>query len=388
MQIIQMRSNRDKILILFEGGHIAYSPTVLQLYNELEKEYDVTIFAQDPSVFTNQRPPGNNILYYQYRYGKSRYFFGTVFRILLFLGNKQAKVFNNKNEGYWFDYFFRFRPLQKLLKKGNYFRVISVDIKNLYFCTLLNQRCDFLSLELCAYEALLPKVNQRLIDCVIIQSPERFQYLFKNDIHKIFYVQNAPVFKSIHIPANRKGLVYTGTAWDAFGFFHCLEYLNKYKTETLFVLGAIPGEGRNKIEKQYSHLIKEGRLQVAETYVESEEMANLLSNYEIGFCFYNFDIDWVNNFNYQTAPSGKLFKYLASGIPVIGNDIPGFKFVTEKKCGVLIADLKEHTIQKAVDKIRDNYSFYSVNALKLAKAVSFDKQIQPYITYLKSTIKE
>lgn len=35
---------KKKILILFEGPHIAYSPTVIQLFDFLDKEYDVYIY--------------------------------------------------------------------------------------------------------------------------------------------------------------------------------------------------------------------------------------------------------------------------------------------------------------------------------------------------------
>ena len=50
-----MNNEREKILILFNGEHIAYSPTVIQLYDELQKKYDVTITAEYPYSFNNQK---------------------------------------------------------------------------------------------------------------------------------------------------------------------------------------------------------------------------------------------------------------------------------------------------------------------------------------------
>ena len=61
------------------------------------------------------------------------------------------------------------------------------------------------------------------------------------------------------------------------------------------------------------------------TWLAAPEYIKYVSNFRIGFCFYDWNLI-KNDFNYQTAPSGKLFVYLSAGLPVIVCNIPGFKF--------------------------------------------------------------
>jgi glycosyltransferase involved in cell wall biosynthesis len=137
---------------------------------------------------------------------------------------------------------------------------------------------------------------------------------------------------------------------------------------------------RDKVEQEYSDLLKEGRLIINSKYLENDEMVEVISNYEIGFCFYNFDETYIsdNYFNYISAPSGKMFKYLAAGVPVVCSDILGFKFVNEFECGILVAGLGEAEIRAAILKVRENYDFYVNNALKAARHYDFDSAIAPY----------
>jgi glycosyltransferase involved in cell wall biosynthesis len=375
-----MKDKRKRILIFFDGAHLAYSPTVTQLYDELSQEFEVTIVAHDPEKVTNQRVQNRNVIYYSYRTGKVTYFYRAVYKLLSFF-NTYARFLKN-NQLDFNVYFSEFLLLKKLLKRKRFDRVIAVDLKNLFLCSVLNQRADFLSLELCANEHLVPVLNHQLIDCVIIQSIERKKYLFKDMPLTVFYVQNAPVFRPISIQEKRKGLIFSGTAWDAFGFYYCLKYINKYPGEQLTVQGVVLKPDNERIHAEYAHLLQENRLVINKKYFENDEVAEYLSHYEIGFCFYNFKVPWIDNYNYKTAPSGKLFKYLAAGVPVVGIDIIGFNFIKEFECGVLINNLDEESIQKAVLKIRDNYKFYVQNAIKAAQHFSFDQLLKPYREYI------
>lgn len=380
-----MRAKKDKVLLIFHGGHIAYSPTVLQLTDELEKNYDVTIFAYDSQIFNNkQKVPDKKIIYHGYSiktririiYEKYYYkFFIRCNRI-----GRQLRLFDFGCE----EYFSRIRVLRKLIKKNHYKRIIAADIRNAVCCSTFNIRFDYLSLELCDDMHLFPYVNQYLIDCVIIQSEERYKYLFGDKQHIVFYIQNSPVFKEIGQSEYRcrEGLLFAGTAQNQFGFYHCLRFIEKNKIEKMTVQGTIMPQAREFISENYSNLIKKGRLIISDHYLDNDEMLNYMLNFEIGFCFYNFEEDSINNFNYISAPSGKLFKYLAAGLPVICNDILGFKFVEREKCGILIPNLEEESIREAVRLIRSDYDNYVKNAIQVAKKVSFDKAIKPYIDFI------
>jgi glycosyltransferase involved in cell wall biosynthesis len=372
---------KDEILILFDGQHLAYSPTVTQLYDALSKDHTITVLAETSKNFINQKLPGYNVIYYMPVRKKPTFIYKSWF-FLLALVNKEAK-FLRANKIKFPEYHYRFRLLKKTIQARPYKRIIAVDIKNLFYCSLLNIKADFLSLELGASEKLLPLINTSLINCIIIQTKERLEYLFKNKNIKTFFIQNAPIFKQVDQPAIKKGLLYGGTAWDPFGFYHCLNYIRVFKEETLTVQGAVPKEDEKKINNAYKDLVNEKRLIISNTYIENDKVVNYFAQFEIGFCFYNFDLDWINHFNYKSAPSGKLFKYLTAGVPVVAVDIIGFAFVTELKCGVLIKDLSVEKIREAIQQIRNDYAFFAANAISAAKHFSFDKMVQPYIDFVK-----
>jgi hypothetical protein len=373
-----MLKEREKILILFHGEHIAYSPTLLQLYDILEKKYDVTVTAELPHNYNNLKIENRNILYHKFHHVKSRYFYWVLFQILLIF-SKEARLFK-KNKLNYKQYLFKFRFIKNIIKQNNFKTIISVDILNAVFCSILKRHSDFLSLELTIDEQFLPLIDLQYINCVLIQSSERYQYLFKDKSIKTFYVQNAPIYKDV-LKKERDGLIYGGSAYDLLGFYHCLNYLNAYKNEKLTVQGAIMPIDLARIENEYKHLLDENRLVLKRKYLENDEVVESLSNFEIGFCFYNFDAPVIrdNYFNYASAPSGKMFKYLAAGVPVVGSNIIGFKFVPELKCGVLIDNLEPEEIHQAITTIRENYSLYVENTIKAAKHYSFDKSIEPYL---------
>ncbi|MGN6491682.1 MAG: glycosyltransferase [Agriterribacter sp.] len=373
-----MDSQKEKILILFNGEHIAYSPTVIQLHDELQKKYAVTITAEHPHNFNNQKLFNRNVLYHKFYHVKGRYVYWVLFQILSMF-SKEARFFKQNGLNYK-QYFFKFLFIKRIINQNHYKRIISVDILNAVFCSILKVKTDFLSLELCADEQYLHLIEPKYIDCVLIQSIERYQYLFKDKKVKTFFVQNAPIYRYV-TKNTRNGLVYGGSAYDELGFYHCLDYINTYKDEKLTVQGAIMPKDMARVNAKYKHLLDEKKLIINRKYLENDEVVESLSNYEIGFCFYNFDVPVIrdNYFNYVSAPSGKMFKYIAAGVPVVASNILGFKFVTEWQCGILIDELSPENIRGAIETIRKNYSSYVENAVQAAKFYSFDKAIEPYL---------
>ena len=381
---MKKRLSKEKIIILFSGTHLAYSPTVTQLYDLLSENADVTIFAEIAPGFIPQKLTDRKVIYYESKILPKASFSKKISYFFLRRFNKSAKRLESFGFKLKHDYY-AFHRTEKIIRKGKYDRVIAVDVQNLFYCTVMCIHADFISLELGIGEDLLPLINRKLIDCVISQSKERLNYLFKNiDGHKIFIIPNSPVFKKqLLYEGEKKGLLYGGTAWDPFGFYHCLEYLRKYKDTPLTVQGALPGEEREKISTEYNELISEGLLHLNDNYLSNDEVVNYFSQFEIGICFYNFDIEWIRHFNYQSAPSGKMFKYLAAGVPVLAIKIIGFKFIEEMNCGVLIDDLKPESIRVGIEKIRSRYDYYRANTQIAAARYSFDKAVKPYIDYVK-----
>ncbi len=377
-----MINERTHILIFFEGPHLAYSPTTIQLYDELIKYYDVTILAQNPDNYNGKRISHRNVLYYKYYGVKTRHLYRLLFNLLAIF-NKKILLFKKLKLNYR-DYFFRFLHFKKVLKQHHFNRVICVDISNLFFCSLLNIKVDFLSFEICKDNYLLSLIKKENINCVIIQSMQRYEYLFKDYAIKTFFIQNAPVYFEIESKKRQHCLIYSGAANDSFAFFHCLNYLVKFPDEKMVLQGALMPNDRLVVEKRYAQLLSQKRLILNLTYLENNKVVEFISDYEIGFCFYNFDNQYVkeNSFNYISAPSGKMFKYLAAGVPVVCSNIIGFDFVKDFKCGIQINSLDEDSIREAVLEIRKDISYYSENAKTAARHFSFDKAVIPYLHYI------
>ena len=374
-------TQRQRIIILFAGTHLAYSPTITQLYDALAESADVTILAETVPGFIDEKLEGRNVIYFENE-GKSKISFSQklkYFFLRRFNGHAkklEAAGFKLKLE------YAHFILVKHTLQKGHYDRVIAVDLHNLFYCSLLGIHADFISLELGIGENLLPMIKKEMIDAVIIQSEPRYQYLFKEARLRKFIIPNSPVFEEREIKTNKKGVVYGGTAWDPFGFYHCLEYLRKYPDTPMTLRGAVPDAERKRINEEYPELLEQKLLVIDEAYLDNDQVVEYFSQFEIGICFYNFDVEWIRHFNYQSAPSGKLFKYLAAGVPVLAIDIIGFKFIEEMQCGVLIPDLRPETIRAGIEQLRSRYAFYESNTLAAAKHFSFDKALQPYLDFV------
>lgn len=378
---------RENIIILFGGTHLAYAPSITQLYEELEKVANVTIYAEYVEHFISQKIVDKNVLYFVEPEWKKPPYIKKIGYFFLRRFNKKAKKIETAGiklkNGYP-----TFLRLKKLLNEGNYDRVIANDSVNLFYCSLLGIRTDFLSLELGVGEKLIPFVNKKTIDCVITQSIERYKYLLGDFRVKTFIVPNSPIYIEKKMTTKKNGLLYGGSAWGPFGLYHCLEYLRLYKDTSITIQGAYPNGELEKIKNGYNDLIQEKLLVLNENFLKNEDVVDYFSNFEIGICFYNFEIEWIRHFNYQSAPSGKVFKYLAAGVPVLAIDILGFKFIEEMECGVLIPNLQPESIRAGIEKIRSKYSFYEANTKVAACYFSFDKAVIPYINYVKENIKQ
>lgn len=371
---------RKKVTILFNDTNLSYSPTAIGLYDLLSKQFHVTIVAVTPSGFDHKPLTNRNVVYKKRLIGKTQYRINRVLFHLRAIFDKEAALF--KRKGFRAYVFHDFKFIRKYLATESPDFIIAVDYTNLFYSQILDKKVEFMSLEITPNDAFYNNCDFNNIDSVIIQTKERYEHLFKDRKFKTFFIQNAPIFADSQNNPNRKGLVYCGTAWNLFGFYHCLEFLREFPEYTLNVKGAMLSEDKLKVETDYHELISSNRLIIDSEYLDDSEVVDYLCQFKIGFCFYNFEIDWINSFNYYSAPSGKMFKYLAAGVPVVGQDIPGLKPVKEFDCGVLIKDLEPASIKKAIEKIEENFDYYSRNCLKAAKHYSLDKTSKPFIEYL------
>jgi glycosyltransferase involved in cell wall biosynthesis len=163
----------------------------------------------------------------------------------------------------------------------------------------------------------------------------------------------------------------------------CIDFFNAYPQYRLVLKGGGDKKSLRIINERYAGLIKADRIKIDRTYLPAASFLDFLSHFKIGICFYSWEL--INaNFNYATAPSGKLFMYLAAGVPVIACNIAGFKLVEEFGAGVLVKDFKPETIYEAVKIIEADYNKFTQGCYNAARHFSFNKNVAPYIDFLEA----
>ncbi len=162
-----------------------------------------------------------------------------------------------------------------------------------------------------------------------------------------------------------------------------LKFIKTYSGFSLTFKGSILPDAKEYINTNYADQVTNKTIVLNDKYMESKDMLSFMAAYEIGFCFYDLSIPEINTFNYRTAPSGKMFAYLAAGVPVIANNLEGLKVVEDFEAGILINDLEPQTIFNAINTIKSNYDFYKNNCFKAAQHYSFDKNVAPFVEFLK-----
>lgn len=377
------------VIIFFPNHHLAYSPTTINLYHSLKEEFDVKIIAPYPSQFNNQELPFVNVEYFVDRAPSV----WMKVKALLFAGAKNIanRLFFRESGPLYsiqkallkYDHIFR----EAALKYSDHY-IIAVDILFFKIATKHFKKVNFVSLELNDdVIPLLRSIQPDRIQSVIIQTDDRYEYLFGNKPLRKFLIQNSVVFEPNKIGRGKQPntVIFNGTASGAFGFFYFLEFLKKYgNMYTGIVKGTILPHIREVINRDYLSLIQESKLIIDDAYTETKDLISYVSQYEIGLCIYDIEAIHHNKFNYITAPSGKMFTYFASGVPIVGSDVPGLKIIDTYKAGHLIQHYSPEDILNAIEVIQRDYSQYKENCIKVASEFSFEKQALPFVGFLKN----
>ena len=405
---------KKRILLIFPNEWLAYTPTVLNLVAELSGVLDIKVLAIDDGTYRNSEIDSDN------------FDFVKVNIAILKLHTFIIKVFGTS----------KFYQLAKIALlwfalrayKGWADEVIAIDSAGLWIAQEIFGKCHFMSLELFK-DRLFERCNLKLIESVIIQTQERYDYLFGDLTIKTFLIQNSPLYKPDAInrkPLTSKKAIFLGNANPRNGAYFCIESMRDIKDLSLTIKGTISSQDRQYIETHYSDLLKSERLILDDQYVKQEEIIEYLSQYYVGFCFYDLKCtDETTRFNFISVPSGKLFNYYAAGVPVVGSNIlglkttvrtilnrqwwnAGFSIITEANtnggmrvsasasknvrsivksvqdfnAGVLLENISTMTILQALNYIDQHHEQLSKNCLKAAAHFDFNSAVRPFKEYL------
>ena len=372
-----------RVAIVFTDVWLAYSPTTLGIYDSLKKHGVVVAILTVTQDATFARDLGRNVVIVD----QESIPLGRLHNLAYRIKRRAARLAGMKAA--WLDRslrdYFQFLMFDKALRRFAPDEIIAVDLRALAIVqhSLPQVPVNLVSLEIPEPGEHKEQVVEQRISRLIIQSQARLERLFNGAKPKTFFVQNAPTFRTFALEtSNRMGLVFCGTAVEGFGILSCLKFLSVNPEYHLTVKGAVLPQIQQYLKVIFPELLSEERLKIDTNYLEMDALVEFLKAFRIGFCFYDTRFDFYDRFNYHTVPSGKMFTYFASGVPVICNNLPGLRVVEEFGAGVLIEDLDAGSILSAIQKIEANYDYYAQNCLKAAAHFSFEESLQPFIDEL------
>lgn len=376
-----------KVLIVFTDVHLAYSPSTLNLYDSLANDYDVTILSFEPdSAYSPQRVVNRKVKYIIWQNESKRKpqsLFKRIKNEISITIDHRLKTLNSTPLSE------NAHSLMAEIKQFNG-EMIAVDFFALWCIQKAGKSAHLLSLELLDGDLYRPKCDISNIKSVIIQSKTRYEYLFKGKDLNYFIVQNAPNYIDTKIKPEMRNpfkLVVCGSAMPWFGIYSCIEFLFDYPQYFLTIKGAVPAVVKSVIKEKFTELLDSQRLIIDETYLNETELNEYLKSFYIGFIFYDhFRFDFINTFNYRTAPSGKLFQYYNAGLPVICNKLEGLDSVNILNTGISIDTMSSLQIKNAIESISLNYEAMSLNAKQASKYFDFSANIKPFLEFLQKCL--
>ncbi len=221
-------------------------------------------------------------------------------------------------------------------------------------------------------------------DAFVSLSPLRLsiaQKIFNIPCHK-FIVPNSPDFEGENVrmvPNKPLKLLYTGGVEEY--VFSGIEKLRKNQKFKFIIHGAskygIDAFLMNKLkDKDYVELH-------TGVIAEYEKFKRYVAEYDAGFIWYNAE---RLNDRFAGWSSGKYFRYLSMGKPVIVRNLPELTETTiNNGFGVVIDEFEQ--IPEAVDRINDNYSLFVSNILKNYHKFAFSPNFSKVYNFVLSKIQ-
>jgi len=366
-----MKFQRKRVAIIFYDNWLPYSPTVLNLYDQLSEHVDVVIFNQLSAKRRYRGDIGDRAVV-------------DLDGVRTTLVDKMVYVFNRvlrrgaASESY--ARFLQARRLRRALSGFRPDRVIAVDANALKAVQEATGTCvDFMSLEFNG-EREWKNINKERIGAVLIESETRYRYLFGDVAKERYILPNSPVFHPTEKPETRPDeLIYCGTTIGYHGVYSCLRLLRTYPQFFLTIKGTVLTEFNDDIMKHYPELVEAGRLRFDTDYVSMAELDRYLSRFRIGLCLYDRRFNHKNDFHLREINSGKMYRYFSSGVPVVANNLPGLNAVRQFQAGVLVEELTPDALFHAINTIEMNYDRYVANCFTAARHFSFDTYARPYV---------
>lgn len=191
-------------------------------------------------------------------------------------------------------------------------------------------------------------------------------------------IPNSYIFDETKIiDTNRRGLIYTGGI-NRYFLLGQFENLKSVKNIPVVLMGQIDQWCKQKMKGLKT---TNPNIKFEEQVLSIEEYTQYLQQFAVGLVWYS-PLKEDETHYYIGLSSGKMFKHLSLGQPVIAIKCPGVTEIVNKyNLGVGVDDISE--IENAYNKIMGNYTFYRENVLRVYRyKFDFKKIITPFLECL------
>lgn len=398
--------------IFFYEGYVGVAPTIINLCKALnDDEYSVIIYAtENPFPKIDRIGNQTKIVYF-----RKAYDIPIVLKILLILKYK----FKLNTVMPIFELVFYIIPclVEQINKIKLNFRQKNVNIGidtngsilALIKFYIFKQKFIYLSLELNNPSAftnftkiinILEKLAYRKSEFVIVQDQDRFDTLCEYNQYQhpnVFYLPNSPTASNTLL-TNTKIKNYFRELFDlSEDKFSCIILQAGMIQDAVFSKEL--AQAFFSIQNSWALVFHERETRaIDDPYIKElqqinsknlflslkplpyEQIDRIYESATIGLAFYrNLD----NNFSQISMASGKISHYLKYGVPLLVNNLASLsKLVSTYEIGIVIKDpLNSLEIQLAIEKILDQYDFFSTNAkICFEKEFDFSKKIKPILS--------
>lgn len=194
------------------------------------------------------------------------------------------------------------------------------------------------------------------------------------------FIPNSYIFDETKVvPVGQTGVVYTGGIKRDFlqGQF---KNLKEVKKTPLTLSGRIDSWCKGEMKKLRN---TNANIRLLEQILSIDQYTNYLQQYAVGLVWYSPLREDEGRY-YMGLSSGKMFKHLSLGQPIIASNCRGITEIVNKyKLGIVIDNISE--LDDAYDEIMRNYLYYRENVISTyKKKFDYRKVVIPFINLIEN----
>ena len=292
----------------------------------------------------------------------------------------------NEDSIIWITYNVSLKHLNiKCLKKYNYVLQLMELSETIRFYEKLPIKFDMPTIANNAVAVVVPEYNRAHItkawwgvDKLPLVLPNKPFY--EENIVKNSNIEDAVANEVFAKLSNKKVVLYQGILTKERPLEVFIKAINRLGDDYAFVVMSSGDNIYSEIESKNYYFIP---------YVKPPYHLQITSNAYIGVLTYISTKSEFSPLNALYCAPNKTYEYSMFGIPMLGNDLPGLKFLFEtNNCGVCFEDFTEDSIIEAIKKIEDSYDVMSHNSRKYFDKVDYNDIVENIMRTIDSRVKE